>query len=362
MATTEHSTEALVERVFAAGLGMGEILTIHLGVRLGFYRALRDRGPLSAPELSEQTTTFERYTREWLEQQAAAGILTVDDVSASADRRRYALPDGHATPLLDPDSPSSIEPFARSFVALAAAMPAVEDAFRTGNAVPWSAYGRVMTEAQGDFNRPWLLGSLGTAYLPSIPDLHDRLSSGPGKVADVACGVGWAGIALAQAYPSVTVDGFDLDELSIDLARINAHEAGVGDRVTFHTGDAAAAGHQGEYDLAIVVESIHDMAQPVDVLASIRSMLRPGGALIVADERVEDSFTAPAGEVERVFYAYSVLCCLPSGMEDHTAAGTGTVMRRSTFEDYARRAGFDEVQVLPIEHDFLRFYRLDTPA
>ena len=181
MGTTEHGTEALVERVFAAGLGMGEILTIHLGVRLGFYRALRDRGPLSAPELSDQTTTFERYAREWLEQQAAAGILTVDDVGASADRRRYALPHGHAAPLLDPDSPSSIEPFARSFVALAAAMPAVEDAFRTGNAVPWSAYGRVMTEAQGDFNRPWLLGSLGTRTYPPSPTCMTGCPAVPGR-------------------------------------------------------------------------------------------------------------------------------------------------------------------------------------
>ncbi len=88
-------------------------------------------------------------------------------------------------------------------------------------------------------------------------------------------------------------------------------------------------------------------------------MLKPGGTLIVADERTEDSFTAPASETERLFYAYSVLCCLPSAMEDETSAGTGTVMRRSTFERYAKEAGFDEVSVLPIEHDFLRFYRLD---
>jgi hypothetical protein len=88
-------------------------------------------------------------------------------------------------------------------------------------------------------------------------------------------------------------------------------------------------------------------------------MLKPGGTLIVADERTEDSFTAPASETERLFYAYSVLCRLPSAMDDHTSAGTGTVMRQATFETYAKEAGFDGVSVLPIEHDFLRFYRLD---
>jgi ubiquinone/menaquinone biosynthesis C-methylase UbiE len=116
---------------------------------------------------------------------------------------------------------------------------------------------------------------------------------------------------------------------------------------------------EGSYDLAIVVEAIHDMSRPVEVLRTIRRLLASGGALIVADERTEDAFTAPASELERVFYGYSVLSCLPSAMDEQPSAGTGTVMRRSTFERYAREAGFADVTVLPIEHDLLRFYRLD---
>jgi ubiquinone/menaquinone biosynthesis C-methylase UbiE len=217
-----------------------------------------------------------------------------------------------------------------------------------------------MIEAQGDFNRPWLVGSLGTEYLPSIPDIHERLMSEAGaSVADVACGVGWAAISLARAYPNITVDGFDLDESSIEIASRNAKEAGVADRVHFQAKDAADPALESRYDLAMVVEAIHDLSQPVAVLRSIREMLKPGGTLIVADERTEDSFTAPSSETERLFYAYSVLCCLPSAMDDDTSAATGTVMRRSTFETYARDAGFDSVSVLPLEHDFLRFYRLD---
>jgi ubiquinone/menaquinone biosynthesis C-methylase UbiE len=238
-------------------------------------------------------------------------------------------------------------------------MPQLVEAFRSGGPVPWAAYGKDMVEAQGDFNRPWLVGSFGTECLSSIPELHERLSNGGARVADVACGVGWAAISLAKAYPNVSVDGFDLDELSIELATTNAQEAGVADRVTFTAGDAADVELEETYDLATVVESIHDMSHPVAVLASIRRMLKPGGTLIVADERTEDAFTAPASETERMFYAYSVLCCLPAGMEDETSAATGTVMRASTFERYAKEAGFEGVEVLPIEHDFLRFYRLD---
>lgn len=358
MSVSEQKRDELVERLFAATLGMAEVLTVYLGDTLGLYRALDRNGPMTARELASETGTFPRYAREWLEQQAAAGIVTVDDVSAEPDQRRYGFPTGHVEPLLDPESPYSIAAFCKSFVAIAGVMPELVSAFRSGGPVPWDAYGRDMIEAQGDFNRWWLVGLFGTEYLPSIPDLHERLSSGA-KVADVACGVGWAAISLARVYPNVTVDGFDLDEYSIEIARRNAAEAGVSDRVRFETRDAADPALRGAYDFATVIEAIHDLSQPVAVLASIREMLKPGGTLIVADERTEDAFTAPASETERLFYTYSVLCCLPSAMDDPSSAATGTVMRRTTFEGYAKEAGFDDVSVLPIEHDFLRFYRLD---
>jgi ubiquinone/menaquinone biosynthesis C-methylase UbiE len=360
MVEADRQRDELVERLFSAGLGMGELLTVYLGDTLGLYRALERADSMTSSELAGATGIFERYAREWLEQQAAAGILSVDDMDADAEDRRYLLRPGHVEPLLDPESPYSMAPFCKSFVALAGVMPDLVAAFRSGGPVPWSAYGSDAIEAQGDFNRPWLVGSLGTDYLPSIPDIHERLKSESGaRVADVACGVGWAAISLARAYPHVTVDGFDLDEPSIEIASRNAKEAGVADRVHFEAKDAAEPALESQYDLALVVEAIHDLSQPVAVLSAIRAMLKRGGTLIVADERTEDAFTAPASETERLFFAYSVLCCLPSAMDDHSSAATGTVMRRTTFESYAKEAGFGEVAVLPIEHDFLRFYRLD---
>ena len=360
MSTNVEARDALVERLFMASLGMGELLTVYLGDKLGLYREIAASGPVTPGELASRAGINERYAREWLEQQAAASILEVDDPAAAENDRRYSLPEGHVDPLLDPDSPYSIAPMAKSFVALAGVMPELLQAFRSGDIVEWSAYGRDMMQAQGDFNRPWLVGSLGTEYLPSIPDLHERLQADPpAKVADVACGVGWAGISLARAYPKITVDGFDLDEPAIELANENAREAGVSDRAVFRTLDARDPSIDGGYDLAIVVEAIHDMPDPVSVMAAIRGKLAPGGTLIVADERTEPSFTAPASEIERLFYTYSVLCCLPSAMEPEGSVGTGTVMRQSTFERYASEAGFGSVEVLPIDHDFLRFYRLD---
>ncbi len=353
------SRDELAERLFGAALGMFDLITIYVGDRLGCYAALRDGGPMTAAELADATGIHERYAREWLEQQAASAILEVDDTAAEAGIRRYSLSPEHAEVLTDPESVSSMAPLARSLVAVSRATEPLLDAFRSGGGVAWEAFGQDMVEAQGDFNRPWLVASLGREYLPSMPDVHERLSSPGARVADVACGVGWAAISIARAYPTARVDGIDPDDASIALARRHAADAGVDDRVSFHARDAGDPALAQHYDLAVVVESIHDMSRPVEVLSSIRRMLKPDGVLVVADERTEDHFTAPASDSERLFYGYSVLCCLPSAMVEQPSAATGTVMRRSTLERYARDAGFGRVEVLPIEHELMRFYRLD---
>jgi 2-polyprenyl-3-methyl-5-hydroxy-6-metoxy-1,4-benzoquinol methylase len=359
---TEKTPDALAGRLFEASLGMFDVISVYLGDRLGLYRALRDGGPATSTELASRAGIDERYAREWLEQQAATDILEVDDAAAPADRRRFSLPDGHVDPLLNADSPYSIAPVGRSIVACAKVLPQLLEAFRTGGGVDWREYGADMIEAQGDFNRPWLRGQFGTEMLPAIPAIHERLTADPpARVADVACGVGWAAIAIAQAYPNVHVDGFDLDESSIALARDNAAAAGVGDRLTFAVRDAADPAAAGQYDLVVVVEAIHDLSRPVEVLGAIRQMLRPGGTALIADEKTEDTFMAPAGDSERLYYGYSILTCLPAAMTERPTAATGTVMRADTLRRYATEAGFAGFERLDEpELDMLRFYRL-TP-
>jgi hypothetical protein len=154
------------------------------------------------------------------------------------------------------------------------------------------------------------------------------------------------------------VDGYDLDEASIELARANAAETEVADRVTFHVRDAGDPELAGSYQLVTVFEALHDMSQPVEALRALRGLVADDGAVIVMDERVADTFTAPGDEVERLMYTYSVLCCLPVGLADTPSAGTGTVMRADTMRRYASEAGFADVEVLPIEHEVFRFYRL----
>jgi SAM-dependent methyltransferase len=213
--------------------------------------------------------------------------------------------------------------------------------------------------AQGDANRPVFANLLGSEWLPAMEDVHERLQADPpARVADVACGAGWSSIAIARAYPKVTVDGYDLDASSVELANANVAETEVADRVTVHLRDAADPELAGSYQLVTVFEALHDMSQPVEVLRALRGLVAEDGAVVVMDERVADSFTAPGDEVERLMYTYSVLCCLPVGLADTPSAGTGTVMRVDTVRRYASEAGFADVEVLPIEHEVFRFYRL----
>jgi 2-polyprenyl-3-methyl-5-hydroxy-6-metoxy-1,4-benzoquinol methylase len=177
-------------------------------------------------------------------------------------------------------------------------------------------------------------------------------------VADIACGVGWASIALARAYPNAIVDGFDLDDSSIELARRYAVESGVADRVQFHVRDAADPAVAGPYDLAVVIEAIHDLSRPVEALASIRGILAREGCAIIADERTAETFTAPADPVEQLLYGISVLLCLPAAMAEQPSAATGTVIRPDVMRRYATEAGFASADVLDIDHPMLRFYRL----
>ena len=351
------NTDELAEHLFDSALGALDILTVHLGSRFGLYDLLHQRARTSA-ELADAAGIQERYAREWLEQQAVAGFVDVDDPDQPFDQRRYSVSDEHAAVLGDQDSLTFFAPFADVISAAAVQLPEIADAFRSGGGVAWSEYGEVMRKGQADANRPLFLHLLGSDWLPSLPDVHRALSAG-GRVADIGCGDGWSSIGIGLSYPTATVDGFDVDKVSVDVASGHAAAYGLENRVRFHHLDAADAPGAGEYDLVTAFECIHDMPDPVSVLAGARRLVREGGTVLVMDERVPERFTGRSGDaIEQLMYGMSVLICLPDGLSHGPSVGTGTVMRPAKLEEYAVEAGFADVEILPIEHEVFRFYRL----
>jgi ubiquinone/menaquinone biosynthesis C-methylase UbiE len=298
----------------------------------------------------------ERYAREWLEHQAVAGVVTVDDPGRPADERRYALPEAHAIALLDEEHPAYVGALADIPPIIARTLDQVAGAFRTGAGVPFAAY--ALHDMQAGFTRPMFANSLTTEWLPALSDVHARLEAGePLRIADFGCGEGWAGIYIAEAYPHVSVDGLDLDDVSIAAARKHAAERGVADRVHFEVRDVTAASFTGGYDLAIACEVIHDLADPVGALAAMRRVTGDRGAVLIIDERAAETFEPSGDPIERLLYGFSILHCLPAGRDAEASAATGTVMRPNVFAAYARDAGFASVEELRIEHPMFRFYR-----
>lgn len=356
MGTIEDDAEAVAERILQASLGAIDVLAIHLGDRLGWYRSLAHDGPATAGELAARTGTDARYAREWLEQQAVTGLLALEPGEDAAGHR-YRLPAGAAEVLADPASLAYLAPLPRMLAASAAQLPAILEAYRSGGGVSWDQLGPDARESQADMNRPWF------ARLPealgAVPALAALLARQGARVADVGCGAGHAAVALALAHPGLRVDGIDVDAPSLELARAHAAAAGVDDRVAFHHegGDALAA--RGPYDLALALECVHDMPSPVPVLAAMRAATGERGEVVVMDEAVADALTAPGDEVERLMYGFSLLVCLPDSRSTPGSVATGTVMRAGVLEGYAREAGFAGLEVLPIEgFGAFRFYRL----
>lgn len=358
-AETAAAVEALAGRIFTAGVAAADLYTIQLGVQLGLYAALDAHGPLDSVKLAARTGLAERYVREWLQGQTTTGLTTADGTDVRT--ARFTLASGVRDVLLEPLAPTYLAPLAGAIAATGAVLPRLVEAFRSGAGVPYGDYpgGHLI---QAAFNRPAFTSDLVSQWLPAIPDVAARLvdANRPAHVGDLGCGAGWSAIALATAYPHITVEGVDNDQPSIELARRNAAEARVTERVSFTVADLGAldADRGARYDVAFLFECLHDLPRPVEALANARRWLRPGGTLIVMDERAAEALTANGDDVERFFAQISPLWCLPQGLVGPNPEPVGTLLRPAALVELARRAGFGAVTVLDIEHPFWRFYRM----
>ena len=228
--------------------------------------------------------------------------------------------------------------------------------FRQGTGAAFGLFD--LHDVQAAFTRPVFVNHLTQNWLPALPGCPGEVGRRtPVRIAEVGCGEGLAAITIARAYPNAEVDGYDLDDASIAVAQQAAADAGVADRARFEVRDAADPTIAGDYDLVMAIEMLHDVPDPVGILRTMRTLAGPSGAVLVVDERTEETFTVPTGEMERFFYSFSTLHCLAVSMQNG-GAGTGTVIRPDTMRRYATEAGFSTVETLDVEHPQFVLYRL----
>jgi SAM-dependent methyltransferase len=351
--------ETLADRLFEGAIATMELATLHLGLRLGLYQALQELGSATPGQLAAHVDGDERYIREWLEQQAVAELLACANDAATPEQRRYELPPATELVLLGAEDPAYLGPLAHLVIGTLLGLPELATAFLTGRGVPFHAYGAELRRGLGHLNGAAYDRAL-AGWIAAMPDIDERLRARRGAaVLDIGCGIGRSSLALARAYPNVTVRGIDLDAASVAEARAVAAHEGMADRVTFSVQDAAtlADGDQ-RYDLVTIFEALHDTGDPVGTLAASRRHLRAGGAVLIADQLTRDRYAADGDPMERFQYGFSVLHCVPATRAEEHVVAHGTVIRASTVAEWAAEAGFGRTEVLDIEDPFWRFYRL----
>jgi 2-polyprenyl-3-methyl-5-hydroxy-6-metoxy-1,4-benzoquinol methylase len=315
---------------------VGAVVTAALvitGDKLGLYKTLADSGPLTSGQLAQKTKTHERYIREWLANQAAAGYVTYDPATQA-----FTLPPEHVPLLADDDSEVMMCGLFGMGQPIFADEPRITDAFKTGKGIGWEDHDKRLYGCTDRIFRNGYAAHLVKDWIPALEGVEVKLRTGA-AVADVGCGHGSSTIQMAKAYPMSQFVGFDYHEPSIEAARKAAAAAGVVDRVRFVVASGTEF-KEKNFDFACCFDCVHDMGDPVRVLAHIRGSLKPNGTLMIvepfANDRLEDNLT-PVG---RVFYGASTMLCTPASLAQDVGLALGAQAGEARMKAVAQQAGY----------------------
>ena len=326
--------------VHAVVVDMGAAISgmlLHVGDRLGLYRAMAGAGPLTSTELASRTGTAERYVREWLGNQTAGGYVLHEQ---STDT--YELPAEHALVLADENSPVFLAGAFETIASCYSDHEALVDAFRTGAGISWRDHDHRLFSGVVRLFRPGYAAHLVDEWLPTLNGVVDKLQAGA-SVADVGCGLGASTIILAQAFHHSTFVGIDDHAASIDAARRAAAEAGVHQRVRFDAAPANQLSGNG-YDLICVFDALHDMGDPVGVARHLREAMAPDGTLLLVEPNAGDSLAENVNPVGRTYYGLSTAICTPGSLAQEVGLALGAQAGQARLTQVLHEAGFSTVR------------------
>ena len=337
MAIDEAKLNELMGR-FVNDLGAtGHAASMVIGDQLGLYRALAANRPLIPGELAGRTGTSERWVAEWLAGQAAGGYVTYDP-----DTGRYLLTEEQALALADEHSPAFVCGGAQLALGALRAVPALTEAFRTGQGMGWHQHHPDVFRGVERFFRSLYLANLTSDWIPALDGVQAKLEAGA-RVADVGCGHGASTVLLAQAYPNSVFTGFDYHPASIERARKAAVDAGVSDRVRFQVASATSY-PGGGYDLVAVFDALHDMGDPVAAATHIRHTLSPVGILLLVEPMAADRLEDNLNPIGRLFYSFSTLVCVPNALSQQGRLVLGAQAGEARLREVLTQAGFTRIR------------------
>lgn len=327
----------------ATAIQVGQL--IELGRMLGLYPALRDAGAVTSEALAAHTGLNERWLREWLRAQAAAGVIDY------LGEDRFALSPEMARLLTDADHLQYMGGVFENALANVAILPRVANSFRTGLGVSFDTRGPEVTARVERIFGNWYRQILVPVALPKLDGVVARLEAGA-NVADIGCGAGVALIEMAKAYPRSRYYGYETSQLALERAAQNARDAGLAN-VSFHDAATDPLPADARFDLITTFDCLHDMTRPQVAAAAIRAAVRPDGCWFIADIESEPTFEENLAKHPAAarLYSTSVLGCLGTGTAEPGGAGLGS-------------AGLPEPRMreLVMDAGFSRFDRVALPS
>jgi 2-polyprenyl-3-methyl-5-hydroxy-6-metoxy-1,4-benzoquinol methylase len=332
----EKARQAL-DKVFADMAGAMTAGMVYVGIKTGLFKAISNRGALTAPQVAEISKLQPRYVEEWLKGMVAAGYLDYDPSGET-----YALPEEHAYFLASDDTDHFVGGLFAMVPPLMRVAPDVARAFAEGGGVRFEAFGPECVEALELINGGQYDARFADYWMKSVPQAAERLRAG-GRALDVGCGAGRVCIALAKAFPQAEIVGIDPDAESVRRAQAAAPG------IKFHQKTTTDTERGSGFDFITLCDALHDLAEPVKTLEQIRALLKPDGTLFIVEPKAADRLEDNRNPVAATFYGFSMFHCMTQSLA-RGGPGLGTCLGPAATEALVRRAGYT------------RFVRLDIKS
>jgi 2-polyprenyl-3-methyl-5-hydroxy-6-metoxy-1,4-benzoquinol methylase len=333
-AIDEARLEEFMGRMVGHMTGATTCFAIWLGDELGLYRALARGGAQSSDELAKEAGCNPRLVREWLDGQAAVGLVGYD-----ADADLYSMSAEAVMALADEDSPAFTARGMNTLGAIFMDIDKIKAAFTGDGSLAWGDHHACLFKGTEWFFRPGYRTYLPGEWIPALDGVEEKLRSGA-RVADVGCGHGASVVVMAEAYPNSQIAGFDFHGPSIETARERAQEAGVADRTTFEV--ARANEYPGTYDLICFFDCLHDMGDPVGVATYAREHLGPDGTVLLVEPFALDGRTEniAGNPMAALLYTASTVVCTPNSLSQEVGLGLGAQAGEARLRAVFEEAGF----------------------
>lgn len=313
-----------------------EALMGYMGDRLDLYRAMQAAGPSTSEGLARHTGLDERYVREWLSANAAAGYVDYDEGAES-----FALSPEAALVFAAEGDPRCLQGFLQAVKSVFDDEEKTTAVIRAGQGLGWGERSPCCFCGTDRFFRPGYAANLIANWLPALDGAVAKLGAGA-AVADIGCGVGSSMILMAQAFPRSRFIGFDFHAPSVETARAKARDARV-DNASFEFATAKAFPGR-DYDLVCIFDALHDMGDPAGAAAHIRSSLKDGGSFVVVEPLAGDTLTDNLHLLGQIFYSISTVACVPASKAQDVGLALGAQAGERRLSDVLQKGGFMNVR------------------